>query len=128
VAEIELLNDQPIVWKNVIKLSLFILAIIWIMHFIGSEFGLSRGLSTLLVSLFEAHAILASLMTEWSLSPNETQLLPLFLVILLGNTLSKSYLVYKGTNLRHKGFFITVIIVALVLASAATLMGINLLE
>jgi uncharacterized membrane protein (DUF4010 family) len=128
VPEIELLNDHPIVWKNVIKLSLFILAIIWLMHFIGSEFGLSRGLSTLLVSLFEAHAILASLMTEWSISPNEIQLLPLFLVILLGNTLSKSYLVYKGTNLRQKGFFITVIILALVLATAATLMGINLLE
>lgn len=106
--EIELLNDHPIIWKNVAKLSILIFVIVYAMHFIGSEFGLSRGISTLLISLFEAHAILASVMTEWTLQSQSFDLMKLFFLILIGNTLSKSYLALKGSNLTQKWFFVAV--------------------
>lgn len=106
--EIELLNDHPIIWKNVAKLSILIFVIVYAMHFIGSEFGLSRDISTLLISLFEAHAILASVMTEWSLQSQSFDLMKLFFLILLGNALSKSYLALKGSNLKQKWFFVVV--------------------
>jgi uncharacterized membrane protein (DUF4010 family) len=127
LADIELLNDHPIIWKNVLKLSLLIFTLIWLMHFVGSEFGLSRGLSTLLVSLFEAHAVLASILTESALAPDQVEPLTLFLVILLGNTLSKSYLVFKGANMRKKGFLIGVIVSALVSCFVLTIAGTQLL-
>lgn len=106
--DIELLNDHPIIWKNVAKLSILILVIIFVMRFIGSELGLSRDISTLIVSLFEAHAILASVMTEWSLQTQDINLMQLFFLILLGNTLSKSYLAFKGSNLKEKWFFVAI--------------------
>ncbi len=117
---IDLLNDHPIIWKNVAKLSLLIFLIIFAMHYIGSELGLSRGISTFFISLFEAHAILASVMTEWALQSKNIHLMELFLIILLGNTLSKSYLVLNGTNLKQKKFFVMVMSGGLVASVAVT--------
>jgi uncharacterized membrane protein (DUF4010 family) len=120
VVDIELLNDHPIIWKNVAKLSALIFVIIYAMHFVGSEFGLSRALSTFFVSLFEAHAILASVMTEWSLESKNVDLMKLFFLILLGNTASKSYLAYRGSNLAHKWFFVGVMLISLVVSLGVT--------
>ncbi|QSX28695.1 DUF4010 domain-containing protein [Shewanella cyperi] len=106
MAEIELLNDHPILWKNVLKLSALIFILVYGMHFIGSELELSRNISTLLISLFEAHAVLASVMTEQSLYAQPSGLLTQFFLILCGNALSKSFLVYKGTNLKQKVWLI----------------------
>ncbi|MBB1440885.1 DUF4010 domain-containing protein, partial [Shewanella sp. SG41-4] len=118
--DIELLIDHPINWKNVAKLSIFILGLVYAMHFIGSELGLSRGISTLLVSFFEAHAILVSVMTEWSMKSQGIDLIELMLLILLGNTISKSYLVFKGSNFSHKGFFIMIMFVGFALSVGVT--------
>ncbi len=118
--DIEILNDHPILWKNVAKLSLLIFGFITAMHFIGSEFGLSRSFSTLFISFFEAHAILASVMTEWSLQSQNIELMKLFFLILLGNTLSKSYLALKGSNLTQKWFFVTVMFGSLVASICVT--------
>lgn len=118
--DIELMNDHPIIWKNVAKLSILIFVIISTMHFIGSELGLSRGISTLFISLFEAHAILASVMTEWSLQSQDIDLMKLFFLILLGNTLSKSYLAVKGSNLTQKWFFVSVMSGSLVVSICVT--------
>lgn len=120
--DIDLLNDHPIIWKNVAKFSLLILVIISVMRFAGSELGLPPGISTLIVSLFEAHAILASVMTEWSLQRDDVQLLQLFFLILLGNTVSKSYLAYKGSNLVEKGFFLAVMAGGLLTSLGVTLL------
>ena len=119
----DLLYDHPIIWKNVTKLSLIIFGIIYAMHFIGTEFGFPQSISTLLVSLFEAHAILASVMTQWSLQSQQLDLMSLFLVILLGNTLSKSYLVFSGKNLRKKGFFVSILVGSFVLSALLTYIG-----
>ena len=118
--DFELLNDHPIIWKNVAKLSILILVIISAMHYVGSDLGLSRGLSTLLISLFEAHAILASVMTEWSLESQNIDLMKLFFLILLGNTLSKSYLALKGSNLSQKWFFVVVMLGGLLASIGVT--------
>jgi len=122
-ANFDLLNDHPIIWKNVAKLSLIIFGIIYTSHFIGTELGFPQSISTLLVSLFEAHAILASVMTEWSLQSQPAELMPLFLVILLGNTLSKSYLAISGKNLKKKGFFVSLMVGSFVLSAAVTYVG-----
>jgi uncharacterized membrane protein (DUF4010 family) len=105
-SEIEIMIDHPIIWKNVAKLSLLIFAIVSIMNFVGSEFGFSRNLSALIISFFEAHAILASVMMEWSLQSKNINLMHLLYLILLGNTISKSYLAFRGKNLKRKRFFI----------------------
>jgi|TARA_R110001583_G_scaffold55981_2_gene169664 uncharacterized membrane protein (DUF4010 family) len=126
--DIELLIDHPISWKNVAKLSIFILALVYGMNFIGSELGLSRGISTLLVSFFEAHAILVSVMTEWSMNPQDIDLITLLLLILLGNSISKSYLVFKGSNFSHKWFFIAMMLVGFALSVGVTYLCSLLLE
>ena len=94
-----LLLDHPIIWWNVAKLSFYILALVALMSFMANDIGFSRDVSTLFVSFFEAHAILASVITEWSLTPQKIDLMKLIFVILLGNTLSKSFLVLKGSNM-----------------------------
>lgn len=119
-SDFDMLIDHPIVWKNVAKLALIILTLVSVMHFIGNNLGFSRDISTLLVSLFEAHAILASVVTEWSLDPHTIDLLKLVFVVLLGNTLSKSYLAFKGRNLQQKRFFVLVMVGALVLSLCVT--------
>jgi len=118
--DIELLNDHPIIWKNVAKLSVLIFLIISVMNFIGSELAVSRSIATLLVSLFEAHAILASVMMEWPLQSSNIDLIKLFFIILLGNTLSKSYLAIRGKNLTHKGYFVAVMLLSFLASIGVT--------
>jgi len=118
--DIELLIDHPIIWKNVAKLSVFIIAMVSIMHFIGDKFGLSREISTLIISFFEAHAVLAATMFQWSLDPEGIELLQIIFLILLGNTLSKSYLAYKGNNLAKKWTFIVLMFASLAISVVFT--------
>lgn len=118
--DFDMLNDHPIIWKIVVKLSLIILALVYSMHFISSELGFPRSISTLLVALFEAHAILASVMTQWSMQSEEFELMSLFIVILLGNTLSKSYLVISGPNLRKYGFFVGIMVGSFALSAVVS--------
>ena len=122
-ADIELLNDHPIIWKNVAKLSLLILALVAAMNFIGNDLGLSKGLSTFAISLFEAHAILASVMTQWSMQSQSSDLMPLLFLILLGSTISKTFLAYKGPNLPKKRFFITIMLTSLGASVVITLIA-----
>lgn len=111
--DIELMIDHPIIWKNVVKLSVFIIALVSIMHFIGDSFGFSREISTLIISLFEAHAVLAATIFQWSQDQDNIVLLQLIFLILLGNTLSKSYLAYKADNLSRKWTFIFLVFASL---------------
>lgn len=104
--DIELLIDHPIIWKNVIKLSFFIIAIVSMTNFIGDSFSFSREISTFFISLFEAHAVLSAIMLQWSLNTENIDILQLIFLILLGNTLSKSYLAYKSKNLKRKWTFV----------------------
>jgi len=124
--DIELLIDHPIIWKNVAKLSVFIIAMVSIMHFIGDKFGFSREISTLIISFFEAHAVLAATMFQWSSNPKNIELLQLICLILLGNTLSKSYLAYRGNNLVKKWTFIVLMFASLATSIIITLVYVYL--
>ncbi len=119
-ADIELLNDHPIIWKNVAKFSALILVLVAAMNFIGNELGLSQGISTFIVSLFEAHAILASVMTQWGMQAQGADLMTLLFIILLGSTVSKSYLAYNGRNLAKKSLFIATMFISLLISLTLT--------
>jgi uncharacterized membrane protein (DUF4010 family) len=118
--DIDLLNDRPIIWKNVAKLSLLLFLIIGLMHFIGNEFAMSRHLSTLFISLFEAHAVLASLLSQDDLLAPGQNVLTLFFVILLGNALSKTFFVLRGKNLKNKIGFIGLLWLGLLSSAGLT--------
>lgn len=122
----EIMIDHPIVWKNVARFSIIVIVLIYSLRFIGTEFGFSRTLSTLFVSLFEAHATLASVLTEWSLQPVNSDLMELIFVILLGNTISKSFLVLRGKNMANKRFFIALLFAGLVFSTVITFIWNNL--
>jgi hypothetical protein len=118
--DIDLLNDRPIIWKNVAKLSVLLFLIIGLMHFIGNEFAMSRHVSTLFISLFEAHAVLASLLSQGDVVAHEQSLLTLFFVILLGNALSKTFFVLRAENLKNKASFIALLWIGLIGSVATT--------
>lgn len=120
-----LLLDRPIIWWNVVKLSFYIFALIWLMNFVANDIGFSRNISTLIVSLFEAHAILASVLTDWSLQPDNIDVMTLIFLILLGNTLSKSIFVLRGRNLVKKWNFIGVMFAGLAISVVITFICIN---
>lgn len=118
--DIELFIDHPIIWKNVAKLSSFIILLVSIMNFIGDKFGLSGEISILIISLFEAHAILGAIMVQSSISQDNIELLRLIFLILLGNALSKSYLAYKSKNLVNKWTFIFLMFAGLAISVIVT--------
>lgn len=116
----ELIIDHPIVWKNVLRLSAFIFGLVLLMRFVGEDLGLSRDISTLFVSFFEAHAILASVVAEWSLASQSIDLMKLIFLILLGNAISKSLLIAKGKNRIFKTTAILLIFSGLLLSVLVT--------
>ena len=118
--DIEMLIDHPIIWKNVAKLSIFIIVLVSLMRFIGDEFGLSREISVLVISFFEAHAILAAIMVQSSVDQDGVELLRLIFLILLGNALSKSYLAYKSENFVKKWTFIGLTFTGLAISVVVT--------
>ena len=118
--DIELFIDHPIIWKNVAKLSSFIIVLVSIMNFIGDKFGLSGEISILIISLFEAHAILGAIMVQSSIDQDNIELLRLIFLILLGNALSKSYLAYKSKNLVNKWTFIFLMFAGLAISVIVT--------
>lgn len=112
--------DHPILWKNVLKLSLLITALVWIMQTAGSFLSHSKAIATTFIALFEAHAVLAAVLTDWQLHPASNNLLLLCCMILLGNTLSKSYLIYRSPNLTHKERPLAVIFISFLISIALT--------
>ncbi len=116
----EILIDHPIVWKTVARFSLFVLVLVFSFRFIGSELGLSENLSTFFVSLFEAHAILASVLTSQREYGFDSSLMELIFFILLGNAVSKSFLVFRGGNLDKKWAMIGFIFSALLFSVLCT--------
>ena len=118
--QLELLKDHPIEWLSVIKLSLIVLGLILLIHFITNEITLSQGFATLLAALFEAHAVLAATLIDTSADAASTQLIYLFLMILTGNTLSKSYILLRANNVRHKFAAVSYLFFALICAAVST--------
>jgi len=90
-AELEIDIRDPIVWRRVLKLSLLIIAFIGGMRLISQRLPLPFELTTLVISLFESHAVLAALLAD----PQKEEFVPtIILIVLLGNALSKCVLTY----------------------------------
>lgn len=94
----KLIVDEPIVWKKVIYFSLLILFLIYSMRFVSQHLSLNYMISAFFMSLFESHGVLAAAITEFNTNPTPHQGQIAVLVILLGNVISKSFLVLRGKN------------------------------
>jgi uncharacterized membrane protein (DUF4010 family) len=89
--------DHPIIWKNVLKLSGLILLLVTSMHYLEEYLHLSEYFSAFIISLFEAHSVLASVLIKAQSSPQiGTNQNWLFTLILLGSTISKIFLIIRS--------------------------------
>jgi uncharacterized membrane protein (DUF4010 family) len=95
--------DHPIIWKNVLKLSALILILISTMHYLEKYLKLPEIISVLLVSLFEAHSVLASVLIKYqSMKQVPENLEWILIMVLTGSTLSKMALTLKSQNFTQK--------------------------
>jgi uncharacterized membrane protein (DUF4010 family) len=89
--------DHPIIWKNVLKMSGLILILVTSMHYLEEYLHLSEYISAFIISLFEAHSVLASVLIKAQSSQhlinNQSWM---FTLILLGSTISKIFLVMRS--------------------------------
>lgn len=84
--------NHPIVWKRVLKLSLFIAFLIASMKFITLYLPIPNWLMVFVTSLLEAHAVLAAVLLE----KQDTSILILYTLITLGHCCSKSFFVWRS--------------------------------
>jgi uncharacterized membrane protein (DUF4010 family) len=89
-------NDDPIIWKKMIYLSLFIIALTYVMRFISHTLNLPYAVSAFLVSLFEAHGVLVASMTEFSDLTEIPRATQVIIVVLAGNVISKTFFVMRS--------------------------------
>jgi hypothetical protein len=89
-------NDDPIIWKKMVYLSLFIIALTYTMRFISRTLHLPYTWSALLVSLFEAHGVLVAAMTEFRTIADLPRAAEVVLAISAGNVLSKTFFVLRS--------------------------------
>ena len=111
--DFSLSNEHPILWKKVLTLASFIIFLIISMRFIGNLIQDLNYLVTILFSLFEAHGVFAASISRLSVS-NTRQIALEVMLILSGNFISKSFLVYKNNSfsLRSKAviyFFLSIV-------------------
>ena len=104
--------ERPIVWKNVLKLSLIIIALYLLMHGLGSAFEGSKKTGMFLISFFEAHAVMAASLNEVIL--NSIEYRDYIFLILFGNAISKSFIA-----LRSKSKLVRIAVVVFMLGSVA---------
>ena len=89
-------NDDLIIWKKMIYLSLFIVLLTYVMRFASQTLELPYTWSAFLVSLFEAHGVLVATMTEFREVPDIPRASQIVLVILAGNVISKTFFVLRS--------------------------------
>ena len=89
-------NDDPIIWKKMIYLSLFIITLTYVMRYISHTLKLPYAVSAFLVSLFEAHGVLVASMTEFSDLTEIPRATEVVIVVLAGNVISKTFFVMRS--------------------------------
>lgn len=104
--------DHPIRWKDVVIFSMAIIGLIFGMQYLNSTLKLPQELATFIVSLFEAHAVLAAIVSEWVLSPDKMDIVQLSLCVLLGNFISKMFLVIRARTIENKKWVISAIVIS----------------
>ncbi len=89
-------NDDPIIWKKMIYLSLFIVVLTYVMRFTSHTLELPYTWSAFLVSVFEAHGVLVATMTEFREAADLPRARHVVSAILAGNVLSKTVFVLRS--------------------------------
>lgn len=87
--------DDPIVWKKVAKFAVFILGLIFLMRFLSTNLKLPHIWASFILSLFEAHGVLTAGLTE-AKSNADLDPMDIVLAVLIGNFVSKTFLVLRG--------------------------------
>lgn len=113
VLNLDILSNHPISWSKVMRFSVFIIALIWGIRWFNQSMQLSLVWSGFLLSLFEAHAVLAASMIELSPSSPDILSLQIIIAVVLGNTLSKCFFVARTKNRT-----LTVYVAGILIASA----------
>lgn len=96
------LIKEPIIWKKVFYLSSLIFTLIYVMELLNSKLSLSLFWSSLVISLFEAHAVLIAGLSQFKQQENFAELSALILAILTGNVISKSYFILRAKDKKIK--------------------------
>lgn len=109
--------DEPIVWKKVGSFALIILGLIYLMRILGQVLHLPFIWTTLLLSLFEAHGVLTAALTEVKES-SLSDIYQIIIVVLVGNILSKTFLVMKGKNKEIRSIVILSLLISFFFALA----------
>ncbi len=89
---------ELIIWKNVLKFSIFMVGLIFLMRFLNTTLDIPPVLSTFLLSLFESHAVLAASMSEYGQNQNSQLTFQIVLAILVGNVMSKTFFILRAKN------------------------------
>ena len=89
---------EPIIWKKVLYFSSFIVGLIYLQQFINRFMPSSYIWTSFIVSLFEAHAVLAAAMTEFQSLGKNQEVNLVILAVLTGNVISKSFFVLRSRN------------------------------
>lgn len=116
---------DPIIWKKMIYLSLFIVALTYAMRFIGQTFALPYAWSAFFVSLFEAHGVLVAAMAEYPRAADLPQANLVVLVVLAGNVVSKTFFVLRSKRRDIRSATLVPLYVSLLLAVLVGVSGIK---
>jgi hypothetical protein len=94
---------EMIIWKNVLKFSLLIVTLIFVMRFLTVNLSVSPVLSSFLMSLFEAHGVLVATLSEFGNTQDSNTAQEILMAILVGNVISKTFFVLRGRNKLIRG-------------------------
>ena len=86
---------DPIVWKKVIYFSFLIVFIIQLLHFTNEQLSIPYIYSVLLISLMEAHGVLAAAITKFSHTSETEEIQKIVAMVLMGNIIGKTYFVFR---------------------------------
>lgn len=89
---------ELIIWKNVLKFSIFMVGLILLMRFLNTTLDIPPVLSTFLLALFESHAVLAASMSEYGQEQNSQLAIQIVIAILVGNVISKTFFILRAKN------------------------------
>lgn len=90
--------DHPIRWKNVLKLSIIVLVLIAAIHILEALTSLPLFWSSLIVSIIEAHAVLAAGLSAVGKDATHASVELVVIAVIIGNTISKILIIIKAKN------------------------------
>lgn len=118
VLDLDVLSNHPISWLKVMRFSAFIIVLIWGIRWLNLTMQLPLVWSSFLLSLFEAHAVLAASMIEISPNSPDSLRLQIIIAVVFGNTISKCFLIA-----RTKNRILIVYVVGVLMASAVAVVA-----